>query len=118
MHVIMLVEDDQDIRESVAAVMEEEGFAVLRAEHGEDALRQLRSGPRPCLIILDLMMPVMDGWKFRAEQRADPALSSIPIVVLSAATDVRKHAASLAVTDYLVKPVELPALLNTIERHC
>jgi CheY-like chemotaxis protein len=118
MHVIMLVEDDEDIRESVAAVMEEEGFTVLRAEHGGDALRQLRAGARPCLIVLDLMMPVMDGWKFRAEQRADPSLASIPVVVVSAATEVRKHAAALAVADYLVKPVELPALLNMIERNC
>jgi CheY-like chemotaxis protein len=118
MHLIMVVDDDDDIRETLAAVMEEEGFVVLKAANGAEALLQLRSGARPCLIVLDLMMPVMDGWKFRAEQRADPELASIPVVVLSAATDVRRHAASMKVRDYLVKPVELPALLNTIERHC
>src|SRR6478752_5333783 len=112
MHTIMIVEDDDDIRQSVAEVMEDEGFTVIQAAHGADALLKLRSGFRPCLIILDLMMPVMDGWAFRLEQQADQALRSIPVVIISAASEVRKHAASLAVTHYLVKPIELPALVN------
>jgi CheY-like chemotaxis protein len=69
------------------------------------------------LILLDLMMPVMDGWAFRAAQLADERLAKIPVVILSAATDVRRHAAQLRVDDYLVKPLDVPLLLNAVERH-
>lgn len=115
---LLLVEDDDDVRESVTAVLTEEGFEVTTAFHGEDALRYLRSAPsRPRLILLDLMMPVMDGWAFRTAQLEDPALADIPVVILSATTDVRQHARQLQVEDYLVKPLDVPLLLNTIERH-
>src|SRR5438067_2285603 len=116
--IVLLVEDDEDIRASVADILKEEGFEVVGAVDGDDALRYLRKAEvPPRLILLDLMMPVMDGWQFRAAQLADERLAKIPVVILSAATDVRRHAAQLHVDDYLVKPLDVPLLLNAVERH-
>jgi CheY-like chemotaxis protein len=115
---VLLVEDDEDIRGSIGDVLREEGFEVVDATDGNDALRYLRSAADPPkVILLDLMMPVMDGWAFRAAQLADERLASIPVVILSAATDVGRHAAQLRVDAYLVKPLEVPALLDAVERH-
>lgn len=115
---VLLVEDDEDIRGSVTDILREEGFEVVTASDGDDALRYLRSAAEPPrLILLDLMMPVMDGWGFRAAQLADERLAKIPVVILSAATDVRQHAAQLRADDYLVKPLDVPQLLNAVERH-
>src|SRR5690349_1848715 len=83
-HYVLVVEDSTDARQMLASLLEVEGFAVRTAANGREALDQLRAGPPPCLILLDLMMPVMDGYQFRAEQRQDPGLSPIPVVVVSA----------------------------------
>jgi CheY-like chemotaxis protein len=115
---VLLVEDDEDIRSSIAEVLADEGFDVVGAADGDEALRYLRAAAElPRLILLDLMMPVMDGWAFRAAQLDDERLAKIPVVILSAAADVRRHAAQLRVNEYLVKPLDVPLLLNTIERH-
>jgi CheY-like chemotaxis protein len=115
---VLLVEDDEDIRASIAEILKDEGFQVIGAADGDDALRYLQAAAEPPrLILLDLMMPVMDGWAFRAAQLADERLAKIPVVILSAATDVRRHAAQLRVDDYLVKPLDVPLLLNAVERH-
>ncbi len=115
---VLLVEDDEDIRGSVAAILEGEGLAVVGTVNGAEALRYLRSAAEPPrLILLDLMMPVMDGWAFRTAQLADERLAKIPVVILSAATDVGRHAAQLRADDYLVKPLDVPRLLDAVERH-
>jgi CheY-like chemotaxis protein len=115
---VLLVEDDEDIRGSISEILGDEGFEVVSAADGREALRWLRGAAElPRLILLDLMMPVMDGWAFRAAQLADPRLAEIPVVILSAATDVRKHAAQLHVEEYLPKPLDVPKLLHAIERH-
>ncbi len=115
---VLLVEDDDDIRLSVSEILRDEGFNVVGAVDGDDALRYLRAaGEVPRLILLDLMMPVMDGWAFRAAQLADARLAAIPVVILSAASDVRSNAALLHVEDFLVKPLDVPLLLNAVERH-
>ncbi|MGZ3404969.1 MAG: response regulator [Polyangia bacterium] len=115
---VLLVEDDEDIRHTVTEILSEEGFTVVGAADGDDAMRYLRNcAEPPRLILLDLMMPVMDGWAFRAAQLADPRLAKIPVVILSAATDVRRHAAQLHADDYLGKPLDVPRLLAAIERH-
>src|SRR5438552_202636 len=81
---VLVVEDDADIRESLGTILEEEGYGVVTTRNGREALSYLRSGrPRPSLILLDLLMPVMSGAEFRAEQERDPALADIPVVVLS-----------------------------------
>jgi CheY-like chemotaxis protein len=115
---VLLIEDDDATREVVALVLSSEGCRVMTAANGQIALDRLRSGPRPQLIVLDLMMPVMDGWQFRAEQRRDPALADIPVLILSAAGDIRRKAAYLDAVEYLDKPVDPVVLLDAIRRLC
>ncbi len=115
---ILLVEDDADIREDLAALLRDEGFSVKTATNGRDALQQLAGAPPPCVILLDLMMPVMSGWDFRAKQLADPALAAVPVVLLSAATDLPRHASQLKANGYLAKPIELEQLFEVVQRHC
>jgi CheY-like chemotaxis protein len=117
-HVVLVVEDDPDIRATICEALEDNGYATVGAGNGVEALEYLRTAPdRPCLILLDLMMPVMDGHTFRTEQRSDAALAGIPVVVISAYRDVEKHANELA-ADFLAKPVRLDALLETARKHC
>jgi CheY-like chemotaxis protein len=116
--VVLLVEDDEDARGSIASILEGEGFTVVGAVDGNDALRYLRAAEQPPrLILLDLMMPVMDGWAFRAAQLADARLAKIPVVILSAASDVRSHAEQLNVDEFLCKPFDVSKLLDAVERH-
>ena len=113
---IMVVEDDADIAEAVATTLEDDGYAVIVATNGQEALDKLRDGAlRPRLILLDLMMPVMDGWQFRAAQTADPGLAQIPVILLSAHVDVRAAANQIAAVGWLKKPVDLGELLTAIE---
>src|SRR5437879_6509382 len=97
---ILVVEDDTATRDALSLILEAEGFGVMGAANGQEALDQLRGSRRPDLILLDLMMPVMDGWQFRRAQAQDPALSAIPVVVLSADGNVHQKAASLRATGY------------------
>ena len=114
---VLVVEDDDDVRHSLAEVLAAEGFGVTEARHGAEALERLRTGPPPQLILLDLMMPVMNGWEFRDAQRAVPAWAAIPTVILSAVPEARQDAKRLGADGYLIKPVDLPLLLSTVERH-
>jgi CheY-like chemotaxis protein len=113
---ILVVEDDPDLREAVMVALETHGYRPLAASDGRHALELLRGGARPRLILLDLMMPRMDGWQFRAEQMADAAIAHIPVVVLSAAAPQR--VTRLAVEDVLHKPIDLDTLLAAVRRHC
>ena len=115
---ILVIEDDAATRDAMSLVLELQGYAVTGAANGQDALVQLRTGTRPNLILLDLMMPILDGWGFRAQQQQDPGLASIPVVVVSADGSVRQKAASLGAAGYLMKPVEVEDLLDTVQRHC
>ncbi len=113
----MVVEDDADISDAIAATLDDHGYGVLVAANGQDALDKLRaSAAPPRLILLDLMMPVMDGWQFRAAQKTEPALSRIPIVLLSAHVDARNAADQLGALAWLKKPVDLKALLRIVAR--
>jgi CheY-like chemotaxis protein len=116
---ILVVEDDSDLRRSLAEVLEDEGCEVSCAKDGADALKQL-DGLAPHAILLDLTMPVMDGWTFRSRQRSDPRLAGIPTVVISAAYpgDMRAVAAELAPDAYLAKPFELGELIAALKRLC
>ena len=115
---ILVIDDEADLRETLSIILNEEGYEVMSAGNGAEALDRLRSGAPPSLILLDLMMPVMNGWQFRAEQRQDPQLARIPVVIISADAGVETKAAPLEVADCLKKPLELATLLRTIERHC
>jgi CheY-like chemotaxis protein len=114
---VLIVEDDLDIRDALSQILEEEGYAVATAGNGLEALDLLRQGPPPRIILLDLMMPVMNGWQFRAEQRSDPALSAIPVVVISADNNVQEKARSIGVKDCFRKPIEISGLLATLARY-
>jgi len=116
---ILLVEDDGDIREDLADILRDQGYEVVTTANGQEACDWLRTaGTLPHCILLDLMMPIMDGWHFRAEQLKDVALARIPVVILSGAGDVRKEAAALGVAGYVMKPFKLDALLSVVRRMC
>jgi CheY-like chemotaxis protein len=118
MHPVLVVEDDPDIRATLCEALTDHGYSAVGVSNGAEALEYLRGDhERPCLILLDLMMPVMDGQTFRAEQRADPDLAAIPVIVVSAYRDVDRYGKELA-ADYLAKPVRLEALLDMARRHC
>lgn len=115
----MIVEDDEDIRADLTAILRVKGFSVEEASNGRDALTRLRSGSRPCLMVLDLMMPVMNGWELRAAMRDDAALREIPVVVVSGAGRVGDdEVRALAPAAVLVKPFELSQLLEVVSRYC
>lgn len=114
---LMIVEDDADISDAMAAALEDHGYAVIVAANGQEALDELRAATRlPRLILLDLMMPVMDGWQFRAVQKAEAALADVPVVVLSAHIDVRSAAEQLGAVAWMKKPIDLRTLLQVIAR--
>ena len=115
---ILVVEDDATTRDGVQSLLELEGFRVEVAQDGDEALRRLRQGLRPCLILLDLAMPAMDGFEFRKEQIADPRLSQIPTVAYSAIYDVQPESERLYGAPFLRKPVEFDTLLLCIEAQC
>jgi CheY-like chemotaxis protein len=114
---VLVVEDDTDIRETVAELLLEEGYEVLTATSGRDALECLRQGPAlPDLVLLDLMMPVMDGWTFFDELQKEAPLAALPIVVISADANVHEKAARLRPAACLRKPVSIDELLSTVAR--
>jgi CheY-like chemotaxis protein len=117
-HHILVVDDDPEIRETIVDLLRDRGYEALGAGDGIEALDTLRSRSPWCLILLDLMMPNMDGWQMRQEQLADPVLSTIPVVVVSATTDVPQAASTLNAVDYVTKPTRLNTLLETVERYC
>lgn len=116
---ILLVEDDPALRGALAELLQEIGYEVSCAEHGADALAQLDALPAPSVILLDLAMPVMDGWSFRSEQRKDPRLASIPTVILSASFSADPRALDgLEADAMLAKPFSLERLIETVQRFC
>jgi CheY-like chemotaxis protein len=112
---ILLVEDDRAIREALTDGLQAEGFDVVTASNGLEALRWLRGGTaRPSVVLLDIMMPVMDGYGFLAERRKDPALSSIPVAIVTAGQGV-DHRQIDRDTAIIWKPIDLPHLLKTLD---
>ena len=113
---VLLVEDDPDIREAIGDVLAEEGYDVSVADTGLTALDRLQRAPLPDVILLDLMMPVMDGWQFRARQSQHPEWKAIPVIVLSAVGNTQEKAASIGASGCLRKPLDIDELLDMIER--
>jgi CheY-like chemotaxis protein len=109
---ILVVEDNDDVREMMAVTLELEGHRVRTAVNGRDALEKLRNGDKPCVILLDLMMPVMNGWEFRRAIEDDPELADVPVVVISAATGeiVRNTRADA----FISKPIDMDELLDVV----
>src|SRR6185369_7293971 len=111
---VLIVEDDPTTRDALAALLEAHGLPAVTAEDGDRALQLLRGGLMPCIVILDLWMPRMDGFAFRAEQLTDPTLSRYPVVVCSAEYPTTSLAERLQATAYLQKPVDPDVLLRLI----
>ncbi len=118
-HRVLVVDDDPDIRETLVEVLQESGFEAVGASDGVEALQQLRDPEdRWCVVLLDLMMPNMDGRAFRAEQLRDPQLSPIPVVVVSATADLESTSEELQVAAHVTKPVALTDLVQLVSRVC
>jgi CheY-like chemotaxis protein len=114
---ILLIEDDRDICEVVVDVLADEGFQTIAVANGAEGLKRLRSPEaRPFLIVLDLMLPVMDAWQFRAAQQSDAALAAIPVVIFSANPKIAEHADTLGAAAILRKPPNLEELLKIVSR--
>lgn len=111
---ILIVDDDVDIRREVSEILREEGWEVLTASNGGEALRLLRSSLPASLILLDLMMPGTSGWEFRRAQLADPAMAAIPVLVFSSFDSGPRNAADLHANGYLSKPFSIAELLGAI----
>jgi DNA-binding response OmpR family regulator len=115
---VLIVDDDPDFRESLAIVLSSEGHKAIAVQDGREALDYLSAGNPTCVILLDLMMPRMNGWEFRARQRVDPQMSSIPVVVITADGDAETKARQLDAAGYLRKPMNLDQLVATVDRFC
>ncbi len=115
-HQVLVVEDDTDIRAALIDVLNEHGYVAVGAINGQDALDKLRAQQKPCVIVLDLMMPVMDGRTFREKQLDTPELASIPVVVVSAYREMLDQA--LRIKDVLRKPLDIDDLVAAVRRHC
>lgn len=117
---ILLVEDEADLRETIREVIAEEGYTVEEAANGAEALVWLERHPAPCLVLLDLMMPICNGFELLERMRASPRLKDIPVLVISALARQRleETVAKGTAVGYLTKPLQLKALLGAVAQHC
>jgi CheY-like chemotaxis protein len=111
---ILVVEDDEDAREAMVSLLQMKGYHAVPAGNGREALDYLDEAPAPDLIILDLWMPVMDGWQFRKEQTRNPRLAGIPVIVVTALSDRDDVDAD----EVIIKPVDVDRLLATVDHFC
>jgi CheY-like chemotaxis protein len=111
---ILIVEDDEDAREAMVALLQMKGYQAVPAGNGKEALDYLRRAPAPDLILLDLWMPVMDGWQFRTEQAKDPRLAEIPVIVVTALSD----RTDVDADEIIAKPVDVDRLLTSVNHYC
>ena len=112
---VLIVEDDTDVREFMDVLLTMHGFETMTAANGREALERMRAR-RPCLVLLDLMMPVMDGWQFRAEQLSEPGIADVPVICVTAVAESERIESLKA--PCLRKPVEFQALLDAVEGAC
>lgn len=112
---ILVVDDDDDIRQTLRDVLEDEGYRVHEATNGREALARLRGDGRVCVVLLDLMMPIMDGWEFRQEQLSDPAIKDVPVVVITASGRAN---GALGKVEVLHKPLRVERILEAVAARC
>jgi CheY-like chemotaxis protein len=113
---VLIVEDDEDLRDMMAQMLNIEGFHTATVANGREALEYLYATGKPNVILLDLMMPIMDGWEFRRRQKADPELAPVPVIILSALDQTR--AAPVDAEAFLKKPLDFERLLELVRDHC
>lgn len=115
---VFLIEDDQDIRSSIIEVLEDEGIPIDWATNGEEAMEKLlASKSKPSLILLDLRLPIKDGFQFRSEQLSNPRLADIPVVVISADGKLEEKTMAMGIKGLLRKPVDIEQLVNTVRKN-
>ena len=117
-HRVLVIDDDPSLREALETIFRMEGYAVATAREGQQAIERLRGGLEPCVILLDLAMPVKDGWQFRREQMRDANLAHIPVIVCSGMDDADTRVPGLGVDYYLRKPIAFDQVLSLVERYC
>ena len=120
---VLIVEDDAMTRDMLAALLTTEGFHPVAAEDGLEALHLLRAVRHrapdvPCLVLLDLKMPRLSGHEFRRAQLGDPVVASVPVAVMSGATDAEQRAEALGAVATVMKPIDIALLLNVVRRYC
>ena len=120
---VLIVEDDPETREMLASLLATEGFHPVAAEDGLEALHLLRTVRRrapdvPCLVLLDLRMPRLSGGEFRRAQLGDPTVASVPVAVMSGATDAEQRAQALGAVATVTKPINVDNLLDIVRRYC
>ena len=115
---VLIVEDDPALRETLTQVLADEGYDLLSACDGLEAVNCLKKGKRPDVILLDLSMPVVNGWEFRMFQMREPDLARIPVIIITAGGYTREEVAWLEPSALIPKPVDLPFLLSSIRKHC
>jgi len=120
---ILIVEDDAATRDMISTLVATEGFNAVVAEDGLEALHLLRTVRRrapdePCLVLLDLKMPRLSGLEFRRAQLGDPTVASVPIAVISGATDLEQRAAALGAVATVPKPIKVDLLMDVVRRYC
>jgi CheY-like chemotaxis protein len=115
---VLVIDDEQDIRDALAEFLQDEGYTVAQAENGQRALDYLSANPHPSLILVDYMMPIMGGAEFCQKLRADPALKAIPAALISAALISDEQIKSMNLEEHLHKPLEIESLLQVIEKYC
>jgi PAS domain S-box-containing protein len=113
---VLVIDDDVELRQAIASTLESHGYAAEPLANGHEAMRYLHSDRRrPCMIVLDLKMPILDGWRFGAEVRANPSFAAIPLVLMSGAPDLQAEASSLGAAGWLSKPLRMQSLLDAVE---
>jgi two-component system response regulator MprA len=118
-HRVMIVDDHADTREALAIVMELRGLAAIVAGSGSEALAKLAEPTeRPCVVLLDVNMPGLDGWEVRQRMREDPQLASVPVVLLTGNYVDLERARRLGIRGCLRKPVDVHQIVDAVERHC
>lgn len=115
---VFLIEDNDNVREPLAALLSMLGYGVSEAVDGQEALNKLQDGPLPDLILLDLMMPGMDGWTFLDVKDSDPRLARIPVVVLSAVAKFKPPNPQSSAVAVVAKPFKLQSLVTLVEQYC
>lgn len=115
---VLIVDDDRDMRDAISDVLEIEGFSTGTASDGQEALDYLRNDHGVCAILLDLMMPRMNGWEFRKAQSEDPRIASIPVIIITADGNAAEKATRLAADDFLQKPMPPERLVSMVSKYC
>lgn len=115
---MLVVDDNDDVRDAFITLLAMHGYDAIGASSGVTALRQLHEGLRPCVILLDLRMPEMDGWTVWARMHAEPMLATIPVVMVSGDPEQSRRAQALGMRNFVRKPIDAETLLATVARYC